>query len=122
MANKIVKDSGIAVLVKMIDVPQATLANALVSKGAIRGLAGDTPVQGKDGLWYVSVDTIAEVRISSIAIAFTLGAPVYVTSGNVISGTSTGNFLLGYASHPKGAPSGDLWVQLVPNASTTALA
>lgn len=122
MANKIVKDSMLPIFVKAIDVPQATLPNALVARGAIRGLAGDYPRLGADGLYWVTVDTAAEIRVSSVAIAFTVGAPVYVTSGNVISGTSTGNFLLGYATHAKGAPSGDLWVQLVPSASTTALA
>lgn len=116
MANKIVKDSELSIFVKEIQVPQGTLPNALVSAGAVRGLSGDVTRKGEDGNYYTTVDTAALIRVSSVAIAFADKAPVYLTSGNAISATSSSNALIGYADRPKGAPSGDLWVQLVPAA------
>lgn len=121
MANKIVKDSGLPIFVKEIDVPQATLANALVSKGVIAGLANDAPHLGEDGLYYVNVDTAALIRVDSVAIAFTKGAPVWLTSGNAIAAsTASGSRIIGYADRAKSAPSASLWVQLVPSAQLTA--
>ena len=121
MANKIVKDSGLPIFVKTIAVPEATLVNALVNEGSKIGLANDAPRKGGDGLFYVQVDTAALIRVSGVAIAFTNGAPVWMTSGNAIAAaTASGSRLIGYADRPKGAPSGDLWVQLVPTATAAA--
>lgn len=114
MANKIVKDSQLSIFVKEVQVPQNTAINDLVSVGAVAGLAGDTARQGEDGNYYTTVDTAALIRVSGVAIAFTDKAPVYVTPGGAISGSSSGNTAIGYADRPKGAASGDLWVQLVP--------
>lgn len=117
MANRIVKESGLAIFVKHVKVADGNVAiNTLVQEGAKHGLVGDTPRQGEDGNWYASVDTAALVRVSNVAIAFTNGAPVYLTPGGAISATATSNSLIGYADRPKGAPSGDLWLQLVPTA------
>lgn len=117
MANRIVKDSGLPIFVKTVEVPENTAINTLVVQGAKHGLVGDTPRKGEDGKFYANVDTAALVRISGVAIAFTNGQPVYATPGAAISGTATSNTLIGYADEPKGAPSGDLWLQLVPTAA-----
>lgn len=118
MANKIVKDSGLAIFVKHVQVANGDVAiNTLVREGAKHGLVGDKPRKGEDDNWYASVDTAALVRVSGVAIAFANGDPVYMTPGGAISATATSNFLIGYADRPKGAPSGDLWVQLVPTAA-----
>lgn len=115
MANRIVKDSGLAIFVKEIAVPQATAINALVRSGAKVGLCGDTPRKGEDGNYYTTVDTAALVRLASIANAFTDGQTVYMnTSTGAVTNTATTSIAIGYADRPKGGSSGDLWVQLVP--------
>lgn len=117
MANKIVKDSQLPIFVKEVTVPEATKINDLVVVGAVAGLCGNTPRKGENGDFKVTVDTAALIRVSGVAIAFTDKAPVYVTPGGAVSGTATSNSLIGYADRPKGAASGDLWIQLVPRAA-----
>lgn len=117
MANKIVKDSLLAIFVKEVQVANTVKANDLVAVGAVVGLAGDNPRQGEDGNYYTTVDTAALVRIDAVAIAFTDKAPVYITSGGAVSGTASGNTLIGYADRPKGAASGPLQLQLIPKAA-----
>lgn len=124
MANKIVKDSGLAIFVKEVQVAAANAdttatsfpkINDIVSIGAIVGLIGDTPRKGQDGAYYTTVDTAALVRVSGVSGTFTDKAPVYLTSGGAVSGTATNNIAVGYADRPKTAgAAGDLWVQLVP--------
>ncbi|MDN4173925.1 DUF2190 family protein [Nocardioides sp. SOB77] len=41
-----------------------------------------------------------------------IGDPIYITSGNALTGTATGNSLFGHALTTKGAPSGPLTVRL----------
>lgn len=120
MANKIVKDSGLAIFVKEVAVSESTAIGTLVREGAKVGLTGDTPYKGEDGDFYVTIDTAALIRLDSVAIAFTDGAPVYMTPGGAASGTATSNFLIGYADRAKGAASGKLFVQLVPRAVIAA--
>lgn len=117
MANKIVKDSLLAIFVKEIQVANTVQPNDLVAVGAVVGLAGDTPRKGEDGNYYTTVDTAALVRIDNVAIAFTDKAPVYITPGGAISGTATSNTLIGYADRPKSSASGPLQLQLIPKAA-----
>jgi hypothetical protein len=121
MANKIVKDSGLPIFVKEIAVPEGTLANALVKQGTVAGLANDAARLADDGLYYVNVDTAALIRVDSVAIAFTKGDPVWLTSANAIAAaTASGSRIIGYADRTKSAPSAALWVQLVPSAQPAA--
>jgi hypothetical protein len=130
MANKVVKESGLAIFVKDVQVASAgtdmTEANAnrpksndFVVVGAVKGLIGQRPRQGEDGAFYATVDTAALVRISGVSGTFTDKAPVYrTTAGGAIGGASgAGIVLIGYADRPKpNSAAGDLWVQLVPSA------
>lgn len=121
MANRIVKDSALPIFVKEIDVPEGTLINALVRKGAKVGLCGDTPRLGEDGKFYTTVDTAALVRLESVANAFTDGQTVFMnaTTG-AVTNSATGSFAIGYADRAKSSGAADLWVQLVPTANITA--
>ena len=116
MANKIVKDSGLAIFVKTVEVPESAKINDFVRQGAKHGLVGDTPRKGEDGKFYANVDTAALVRVSGVSGAFTNGAPVYATSTNTITGTAGENALVGYADRAKATGTGELWLQLVPTA------
>lgn len=116
MASHIVKDSNLSIFVKQVKTPADAQVNDLIAVGAVRGLVGHTPQPGDDGSLYATVDTAAHIRVSDIAIAFTDKATVYLTPGGAISGSSSGNAILGYAERPKTAASGDLHIQLVPSA------
>lgn len=122
MANKIIRDSGLPIFVKEVQVASGAVAiNTPVREGCIFGLVGDTPRQGEDTLWYANVDTAAEIRIDAVAIAFVRGAPVYWTSGNAVAAASaTGSILIGYAVRTKGAAAGPLRVQLDPSPKIAA--
>lgn len=131
MSNKIVKDSNLPIFVKDVQVaPTGTdssaantsfpKSNDLVQVGAIAGLIGQRPRKGEDGAFYATVDTAALVRISGVAGTFTDKQPVYLTAADKsLSGASgTGKACIGYADRPKtNSATGDLWVQLVPNAT-----
>lgn len=122
MANKIVKDSGLAIFVKEVQVAAAGTAATDVPKindlftgaGAKVGIIGDTPRKGEDGAFYATVDTAALVRIDGVTVALTDGQAVFITPGKAISTTASGNTLVGYADRPKTSASGPAFVQLVP--------
>ncbi len=116
MASRIVKDSHLPIFVKEIPVANTVKSNDFVAQGAVRGLAGFDAKPGQDGLFYVTVDTAALIRVEGVAVAFTDKAPVYVTPGGAITATASGNALIGYADRPKAAASGNLFIQLVPSA------
>lgn len=125
MANKIVKDSGLAIFVKEVqvlaaggDVTTLPAINDLFRVGAVAGLVGDAPRKGDDGAYYTTIDTAALVRISGVSGTFTDKVPVYVTSTGTVTGTATANTCIGYADRAKSASAaGDLWVQLIPSAT-----
>lgn len=125
MANKIVKDSGLAIFVKEVqvlaangDITTLPAINDFFRVGAVAGLVGDQPRQGDDGAYYTTIDTAALVRVSGVTGTFTDKAPVYLTSGGAITGTATSNTCVGYADRAKTASAaGDLWVQLIPSAT-----
>jgi len=122
MANKIVKDSGLAIFVKEVqalapggDVATLPAINDVIVRGNVVGLVGDAPVQGNDGGYYTTVDTAALVRVSGVTGTFTDKQTVYVTTAGGLTGTVGTNVPVGYADRPKTAgAAGDLWVQLVP--------
>ena len=121
MANKIVRDSHLPIFVKSVDVPEATLVNALIGKGSIVGLANDKPRKGEDGLFYVMLDTAAEIRVDAVTGVWAIGAPVYMTSGFApATGSASGSRLIGYATRAKTNASAPLWIQLVPSAAVAA--
>lgn len=129
MANKVVKESGLPIFVKDVQVAAANAdvkaadfpkSNDLVSVGAVAGLVGQRPRQGEDGTWHATVDTAALVRVSGVSGAFTDKSPVYFKASDksVAGAAGAGLTLIGYADRPKTATAaGDLWVQLVPRAS-----
>ncbi len=129
MANKVVKESGLAIFVKDVQVAPAgadpksssfPASNDLVSVGAVAGLVGQRPRQGEDTAFYATVDTAALIRVSGVAGKFDDKAPVYFKASDKSVGSSAGAGLsvIGYADRPKtSTEAGDLWVQLVPRAS-----
>lgn len=131
MANKIVKESGLPIFVKDVQVAasgtDSSAANAsfpksndLVVVGAVAGLVGQRPRQGEDGAFYATVDTAALARIGGVSGTFTDKQPVYVTTADktVTGASGAGKVCVGYADRPKTASAaGDLWVQFVPNAT-----
>lgn len=129
MANKVVKESGLAIFVKDIQVaasgadPKAVdfpKSNDLVAVGAVAGLVGQRPRQGEDGTWHATVDTAALVRVSGVSGKYDDKAPVYFKASDksVASSSGAGLSLIGYADRAKtDTAAGDLWVQLVPRAS-----
>lgn len=127
MANKIVKESGLAIFVKEVQVAPAGTAvanvpksNDLVQVGAVAGLVGQAPKQGEDGAWYATVDTAAHARISGVTGTFTDKQPVYLkaTDKSIAGAAGTGLACIGYAERPKtNTAAGDLHVQLIPSAT-----
>ena len=125
MANKVIKDSLLAIFVKQVQVAAPGTAEASVPKvndlivaGTKIGLIGDTPRLGEDTAWYSTVDTAATILLENVSGTYADGSPVYRTSGGAITGTASGNTLIGYADRPKTASAaGLLWVQLVPRAA-----
>lgn len=127
MAAHTVNDSAgwASLFVKQVQVAASGTAFASVPAvdtffvlGAKAGLIIDTPVQGKDGAWYATVDTAALIRFDAFAGALADGAAVYWT-GTAPTGTVGSNRLIGYVDMPGGkpAPSGKLIVQLVPKSA-----
>lgn len=127
MANKIVKESGLAIFVKDVQVAASGTAlanvpqsNDVIIVGAVAGLVGQRPKQGEDGAFYATVDTAALVRISGVAVIFTDKQPVYLKASDksIANAAGSGLTCIGYADRPKpSATAGDLWVQLVPAAT-----
>jgi len=114
MANKIVKDSGLNIFVKQVEVPESAKTGTLVVVGAIRGLTGYDPVKGMDGKFYCTVDTAAYFRQDNVAEAFTVGQTVYAKTDGTLTATATGNTAIGYTDRAKSAAAGKLFVQLTP--------
>lgn len=119
MAQKIVKDSHLAIFVQEVSVPSGTKGDAFVSVGAIRGLAGYDAVTAEDGKHYTTVDTAAEIRIDDVAGAFAIGDSVYrKTDGTAfVKAATADHVLIGTATRAKAAAAGKLFVQLIPQAA-----
>lgn len=123
MASKVVKVSGLSIFVKDVQVAAAGTAladvpkvNDLVAVGNVAGLVGQTPRKGEDGAFYATVDTAALIRVSNVSGAYADKATVYLKASDKSLASAAGSGLapIGYADRPKGAPAGELWVQLVP--------
>ena len=119
MAQKIVKDSHLAIFVQEVEATSTTKGDDWVEKGAIRGLAGYDARLGEDGSYYTTVDTAAEIRFDAVSGAFTQGQAVYRTTadGSFSTSSGAGKVLIGFATRAKAAASGKLFVQLVPQAA-----
>lgn len=119
MAQKIVKDSHLAIFVQEVEVASTIKGNDWVEVGAIRGLAGYDPRLAEDGKYYTTVDTSAEVRFDAVSGAFTQGQNVYRTTadGSFSTSSGSGKVLIGFATRAKAAASGKLFVQLIPQAA-----
>jgi predicted RecA/RadA family phage recombinase len=100
-------------------VASTTVGGTFIQAGGIRGVAINAARLGEDGLYYSTIDTTAVIVVPAIAIAFTAGAPVYVTpDGLTFNATPTSNTLIGVAWRAKGAPSGPLYIKLIAGALT----
>ena len=121
MAQRIVRDSHLAIFVETVPVAEGTKGDDFVHVGAVRGLAGYDAVAGEDGNFYTNVDTAAEIRVSGVSGEFTVGQSVYVDSdGKFTSAATDGddpNALVGRAVGAKAAAAGDLHIQLIPQAA-----
>lgn len=108
-----------------LPVPEGTKAGSPVKVGGITGVTetdrangSGNPVLGSyafgggnaDG--YATVRTQGAHRLSVTGAVAAVGDPVYITSGNALNVTATGNTLFGYALATKGAAAGVIVVAL----------
>ncbi|MEN0072358.1 MAG: DUF2190 family protein [Propionicimonas sp.] len=95
-----------------LPVPDGTLAGAPVKIGILNGVT--LTKEGEGG----NADNFASVKLGGVhdfTVSFAISAvgdPVYITSGNALTATSSGNQLYGAALNTKGATSGTLSVRL----------
>ena len=95
-----------------LPVPADTLSGAPVRVGGLNGVTQTK--EGEGG----NADGFATVWLKgahSFTVAFavaSIGLPIYITSGNVLSEVSAGNSLYGHALSTKAAPSGLLTVRI----------
>lgn len=80
--------------------------NADGTRNAAYNWGGGNP-HGNASCW---LDGAHEFTVAFAVAA--IGDPIYITSGNALSGTASGNSLYGHALTTKGAPSGPLTVRL----------
>lgn len=100
--------------------PGGSLAGAIgqiYRIGAKVGVIVDTPYLGRDGVYHLSIDTAATVRLTGISGTGTDGQTVYITSGGAVTLTVGTNTPIGYLDQPKLATGDDLYLQLVPGAA-----
>ena len=129
MANKIIHDSGSWSSIWIVDAELSTAGaaestlpggsaaaaiNQIVKVGTQVGVVLDTPVRGLDTKFHASLDLAAAVRVTGVSGTAADKAPVYLTSGNVVTLTVGSNVLIGFARQAKLATGDDLYVQLVP--------
>lgn len=99
-----------------IPVPAGTKAGGPVKVGLICGVAQtDRQADGTATVW---LDGSHDLTVTG-AIA-NVGDPVYITAGNALNATATGNFLFGAALGTKSAAAGPLEVAPIGYTTQTA--
>lgn len=94
-----------------LPVPDGTLSGSPVVVGSLVGVTATKEGEGGNADNYASVWLGGVYRLPvSTATALTVGAPVYITSGNVLTPSSSSNTLFGYALEAKGTAAATIRV------------
>jgi predicted RecA/RadA family phage recombinase len=81
--------------------------------GSLIGVLQTDEGKGGNAEGYATVQMNGAHRLPvGTTTALTVGAPVYITSGNVLTPVSTSNTLFGYALEPKGTSPQTIIVEL----------
>lgn len=91
-------------------VTETDRADTSAASDPLRGPAVNLNPNGNATCWLKGAHTFTV----SFAVA-NVGDPIYITSGNALSATASGNTLYGAALNTKGATSGLLTVRIVGN-------
>lgn len=96
-----------------LPVPADLASGSPVLVGSIIGVLATNEGQGGNVDGNASVWTEGVYRLPvSTTTALTIGAPVYITSGNVLTPSASGNTLFGYALEAKGTAAATIRVKL----------
>lgn len=96
-----------------LPVPDGTAAGSPVIVGAtIVGVTQTKEGTGGNPDNYATVRTRGSHKLSVTGAVTAIGDPVYITSGNALNRTASGNTLFGYALELKGAPAGVITVKI----------
>jgi predicted RecA/RadA family phage recombinase len=92
-----------------LPVPADTASGAPVLVGSIIGVTATAEgeggnVDGNASVWCEGVYDLAVGTTTAVAV----GGPVYITSGNALTPTASGNTLFGYALEAKGTTAGEV--------------
>lgn len=92
-----------------LPVPADTPSGAPVLVGSLVGVTATAEGKGGNPEGYASVWLGGAYRLAvATTTAVAVGAPVYITSGNSVTATATGNTLFGYALQAKGTTAGEV--------------
>jgi hypothetical protein len=69
---------------------------------------------------FASVSLVGAWELDVTGAVASVGAPIYITSANVLTATATGNFLFGSALRTKGTGTGPLLVKILQPGQVTA--
>jgi predicted RecA/RadA family phage recombinase len=94
---------------RVLPVPDGTVSGAAVVVGSLIGVCLTTEGTGgnADNFATVALDGAFKLAIATTTTG-TVGAPVYITSGNAVTMTPTSNTLLGYLLEAKGSTAGQV--------------
>lgn len=89
-----------------LPVPDGTASGAPVKIGSLVGVCETAEGQGGNPEGFASVWLVGVHNLSVTGAVTNVGDPVYITSGNALNVTASGNTLFGYALATKGAAAG----------------
>jgi predicted RecA/RadA family phage recombinase len=95
-----------------LPVPADTAAGAPVLVGSIIGITQTKEGEGGNADGYASVWRKGAHRVSVAGTVASVGLPIYITSSNTLTTTSTSNSLWGYALETKGSGTGTILVAM----------
>lgn len=95
-----------------LPVPTDTVSGAPVKVGSLMGVTETAEGEGGNADGSASVRLKGVFNLSVTGAVSNVGDPVYITSGNALNTTASGNTLYGYALATKGASAGVIPVRI----------
>ena len=95
-----------------LPVPVGTLSGAPVRVGGLNGVTQTARGEGGNASDSATVWLKGAHSFTTAFAVASIGLPIYITSGNVLSEVSAGNSLYGHALSTKTAPAGPLVVRI----------
>lgn len=95
-----------------LPVPADTASGAPVIVGSLIGVTQTAEGEGGNPDGYATVWRKGAHDLSVTGAIASVGLPVYITSGNALTATASGNTLFGYALETKGSGAGVITVAL----------